>query len=266
MREMRRRLRAYFLRQRAAVLIAVDALGKERGYWCLKSWLDNALPDLFEQNELLVAVAEPMIKDGLHLGGAQIAAEIDGVNPFALDDQYYAELLPYRMEKIKGINATTVAKLQEQFKTATEAGETLHEIKDRVKATFKEASEVRANAIARTETAASVNQGRKASMQLSGVTGKAWRDAGDAETRDTHAIAGAEYRDGIPIDQMFVVGGYPMDHPSDPAGPAHEVVNCRCVMLPVILGRTNGDLIQRYRDYGFESWKPRRELALANVE
>ena len=59
---------------------------------------------------------------------------------------------------------------------------------------------------------------------------KEWLSRGDAQVRPTHNTADATYSgDGaIPLDEQFIVGGAPMFHPRDPAGPAKEVVNCRC--------------------------------------
>lgn len=61
---------------------------------------------------------------------------------------------------------------------------------------------------------------------------KAWLSAGDDRVRDDHQAADDDYSDNpIPLDQPFIVGGYPMDHPGDPSGPPEEVINCRCTVV-----------------------------------
>ena len=60
---------------------------------------------------------------------------------------------------------------------------------------------------------------------------KQWIPVVDKHTRTSHAaMAGS---DPIPVKKSYVVGGFPLMYPVDPSGKAHEVVNCRCVSVPV---------------------------------
>lgn len=54
---------------------------------------------------------------------------------------------------------------------------------------------------------------------------KIWTTVGDQHVRRTHSAADGQRR---PIEDPFVVGGYMLDHPRDPAGPVEETINCRC--------------------------------------
>lgn len=55
-----------------------------------------------------------------------------------------------------------------------------------------------------------------------------WLATEDDRTRPTHrAVDGQTTPFGMP----FTVGGFPMLYPGDPAGPASEVINCRCTAL-----------------------------------
>lgn len=85
----------------------------------------------------------------------------------------------------------------------------------------------RANTIARTEIGAVMGDYRLAIMQAEGVEKKRWSSAHDAHTRPTHAAADAE--GAIPLAQAFAANS--LQRPHDPDGPAHEVCNCRCVLL-----------------------------------
>ena len=55
-------------------------------------------------------------------------------------------------------------------------------------------------------------------------------------TRPTHIEAGQNYSESqpIPVNESFMVGGYPALYPRDPSLPAEEVVNCRCRSVPIV--------------------------------
>jgi len=88
----------------------------------------------------------------------------------------------------------------------------------------------RAATIARTEThsaASFANHEQHRAFEAPAMM-KQWVASNDERTRPAHrAVSGTE----IPMDEAFVVGGKRMQHPSDPAGGASEVINCRCVLV-----------------------------------
>lgn len=97
-------------------------------------------------------------------------------------------------------------------------------------------SRTNAARIARTEmhTAASIGAdeaARSTGLQLI----KEWAAAEDRRTRMSHAIADGQE---VPLDEPFQVGLAKLMVPGDPAGPAREIINCRCTVLhhPVIGG------------------------------
>ena len=59
---------------------------------------------------------------------------------------------------------------------------------------------------------------------------KEWIASFDDRTRSSHSEAGAS--DPVDYNQPFMVGGSFMMFPGDPAGPAAEVINCRCSVAP----------------------------------
>lgn len=99
----------------------------------------------------------------------------------------------------------------------------------------------RAITVARTETLAAVNAGIFRSAQLDAEARgdvapfKVWLATDDARTRATHVLADKQR---TLLDSPFQVGGAPLLFPGDPRGPAQEVINCRCTVLPVVLGET----------------------------
>ena len=60
---------------------------------------------------------------------------------------------------------------------------------------------------------------------------KQWLTAIDGRERPDHAAADGQT---VPHDQPFNVGGARLMFPNDPAGPAEQVINCRCTMITVL--------------------------------
>jgi len=71
-----------------------------------------------------------------------------------------------------------------------------------------------------------------------GPVEKYWISTGDDRTRETHREAGGQVR---AFADPFLIGGSEMLYPHDPAGPAREVVNCRCVVGYLYPGMTRPD-------------------------
>lgn len=99
----------------------------------------------------------------------------------------------------------------------------------------------RAMTVARTETIGAVNAGvyRGAVLEAQErgdlAPAKVWISTEDKRTRPTHVAADKQR---TLLESPFRVGGAPLLFPGDPRGPAAEVINCRCSMLPVVLGET----------------------------
>lgn len=87
--------------------------------------------------------------------------------------------------------------------------------------------------IARTETLGAFNGGTymgAAAYEL--ATGetryKQWWSTSDDRVRSSHWAAHMQVAE---LHNDFMVGGFRLDHPGDPTGPAHEIINCRCTIL-----------------------------------
>jgi len=99
----------------------------------------------------------------------------------------------------------------------------------------------RARVVARTETIGAVNAGVFRAAQLDAqdrgdpAPFKVWLSTVDGRTRPTHVEADGQR---TLLDSPFDVGGAALLFPGDPRGPAQEVINCRCSLLPVVLGET----------------------------
>jgi uncharacterized protein with gpF-like domain len=87
-------------------------------------------------------------------------------------------------------------------------------------------SKARAGVIARTETHGAANYGALGAAKETGLDlRKIWIAAEDERTREDHAQANGQT---VGIDDAFDVGGSSLMYPGDPAGPAGQVINCRC--------------------------------------
>ena len=127
-----------------------------------------------------------------------------------------------RMVKLFASDAgATIGDLQQVI------AELLPPLREEVKDVFK-ARASRALTVARTETAHASNTARFVSMQKAGVRRHQWLTSNDPQVRDSHAA----------IDGQIVEVGAPfangLRHPSEPGGPAAEVINCRCLTRPII--------------------------------
>lgn len=99
----------------------------------------------------------------------------------------------------------------------------------------------RARVVARTETMGAVNAGVFRSAQLDAEARgdvapfKVWLATDDTRTRPTHRAADQQR---TLLSEPFQVGTANLMFPGDPRGPAAEVLQCRCTMLPLVLGET----------------------------
>jgi Phage Mu protein F like protein len=123
-------------------------------------------------------------------------------------------------------------------------GESIPEISDRIdvvlSATETEWWPNRATVVARTETIGALNAGRVDSFvavaeELDEPFEQMWLATDDMRTRPTHRAADGQR---VPLGQPFTIGEASLMHPGDPAGPAKEVIQCRCTTLLLKPGET----------------------------
>lgn len=99
----------------------------------------------------------------------------------------------------------------------------------------------RARTVARTETMGATNGGAYRSAVLDAeergdpAPFKLWLSTEDTRTRPTHVAADQQR---TLLSEPFRVGTSALLFPGDPRGTAAEVINCRCTMLPIVLGET----------------------------
>lgn len=134
--------------------------------------------------------------------------------------------------KIAGITATTIERIKQVITDAIALNLSRREQAKYIEETLADPAfnRKRALVIARTESTTAANFGIQLGAESSDyVTEKIWIATLDKRTRHSHRVAGMS--PAIRPQDSFNVGGVLMLYPGDPAAPADEVVNCRCVLL-----------------------------------
>lgn len=126
-----------------------------------------------------------------------------------------------------------------QMSTGVNLGESVPKLAARVQETLSttgtERWENRAVVVARTAAIGALNAGRADAFEavaeeIGEPLEKVWLATDDARTRPEHALADGQ---SVPVGSSFIVGGFELDFPGDPTGPAHLTIQCRCSMLLV---------------------------------
>jgi len=227
---MRLAMQLYFTQQRRIVEANLDKL---KAYTPITRDLlaDYLLFPMAREQERLGEAARPLIEQALQAGatfGSAGLGELDFevLNPLVL------EAARQRVAFFsKRINEETARALTEQIRQGLQAGEDMLRIAERITEVYDQAVGFRSLRIARTEVISASNRGVLAAYEAGGAQSKQWVTAGDEHVRETHQAAEGQVRG---VHEPFVVGAALLDHPGDPKGPAKEIVNCRCTMIPVM--------------------------------
>lgn len=147
-----------------------------------------------------------------------------------------------RENKLRGAAERVWEAVRGAIETGLTEGESIDAIALRVRKKFNGIDETRARTIAHTETTFAYEAGRDMVFQQAGVQWTEWVTAQDGRERETHRATNGQRREvGDPFDVgevlaadgSIIAAGTPMAYPGDPAGPAEEVINCRCVRIAI---------------------------------
>lgn len=138
------------------------------------------------------------------------------------------------------VSITTEKHIRDSLLRGIEDGESIREIRDRIRLNFSHAEAVRARRIAQTEVIGASNGAAHLAYNQAGVEKKEWISSRDDKVRDTHVqleLDTAEDLGGepIPVNESFVLSdGDTLMYPGDSHGKAGNVINCRCTIAPVL--------------------------------
>lgn len=157
-------------------------------------------------------------------------------DPWTMPDAAALAFLRSRENLMKDVAAEVFADVNATLSEGLAAGESTAKLKERVRAAFNDATDTRAQTIAVTETGAAFGKARAEAMQGLGITHKQWLSAQDDRVRATHRRIDGQV---VRLEEPFRVprdgGGEDlMDHPCGDGGSAENVINCRCVHVPLM--------------------------------
>lgn len=135
-------------------------------------------------------------------------------------------------ERIKGmVDGTTRDNLRSELVTGIQAGESSADIAKRVESVFAEATDARANTIARTEVLRASNWATTEAQKVSGVVAsRKWVATPDSRTREEHRALNGQVRG---VNELFTIDGQSGPYPGGFSDPAMSI-NCRCTTVAVI--------------------------------
>jgi len=197
--------------------------------------------------KLIRPLYELSLKDGAEMAAEQVGTSSFIFNPL---DKAFLAYMEMRVTKIpKGMVETIKDQLRDVLTQGITAGEGVNELAERVKGVYNMASG-RTLTIARTESASSINAGRFIQLEKEGVQKHEWITALDEAVRDSHkALEGSIATLGEEFDfggKGGFSGSSGLKYPGDMEGEPGEVINCRCVTLPIIT--TKDDEIKTLRE------------------
>jgi len=214
------------------LMAILDELGRDIIKWGQSSDIivrvSNKIEDLrLSLNNLSIDMESTAIASGISRGGKLQLTTFTQVDPIML-----RALQDYRAFLIKGFTDEMTTKLTGIIRRAFLSGKGVEETAREVSSTFDRLSQ-KAVITVRMEFARIVNMAAQAKMDEIGLTNpglsKMWITA-MINSRDAHIRAHGQV---VPYNQPYHVGGELLMYPLDPAGSAANVINCRCISIPV---------------------------------
>ncbi len=181
-----------------------------------------------KENDELIKYVMPYLYSGIKEGvslGESILGRLEGIDNEILE-QKIKSYLALRGKKITKINETIRTQIMVEIDKGTQQGESIQQISDRIRGIYNMAAN-RSRTIARTETTGALNGGSLLYYEEAGAKYKKWSTAGDEAVRPSHMMIHGEI---VKNEARFSNG---LDFPGG-EGPPEEVINCRCIILPVI--------------------------------
>lgn len=144
-----------------------------------------------------------------------------------LDNHYVRRAVEARVRRIMSSTEARARQVADTILNLDASGADLDAIVDAVKGTMDQRL-IWAATTARTETTGLVNSSALATAAAAGIDTKEWLSSRDEKVRHTHTHLGGGDGQTAPLGAPFIIGGFPLMYPGDPAGPPQECINCRC--------------------------------------
>jgi hypothetical protein len=193
------------------------------------------------KNKLAVKVGK-LIRNAYALGGAQSMQEAADAaaggasdakaSPFIIDAPAVVEKMQSRVVKLTSVDDTLRQRVGQRVADGLSQQQTVDEIAESIRTEFNFAS-TRARTIARTETAAAVEEARQEGRSQAGVPLKSWLWSSKETGRPLHQRTESEtVAAPIANDAEFQIAGTSVRclHPRGTGEPEHDI-NCGCTTL-----------------------------------
>ena len=186
-------------------------------------------------SSLYASIGSRHIGDAYADAGRQLANEFQ-LGPFSPNSQTERAFVTDRTKFWSTtVNTETAAQLSAEMAAGVQAGESVSALQLRVGKVFSFADSVRSERIARTEVRAAQSAGQLGFIEQHGqIERKQWIAALDERTRGEHSSAHGQIR---PKADSFNVGGEFLPAPGI-GGSGWNVINCRCVVVPILVGQS----------------------------
>lgn len=213
---MKKKIERFFFNQRAKILKHLEGKKELKAVDIGINW--GAEEDEFAK--LMRQFLESGIDEGFDQG--QIVSSIDVPNE-ALDS-VKSSFLAFRTDKTREIIRRWGSDIIDLVNNSISQGETINELAMKIRTKYNIASS-KAKMIARTESTGSINGGSEIYYREAGFSRKQWITARDEHVRESHKRLHGKI---VGLNEKFSNG---LDYPGG-EGPAEEVINCRCSILP----------------------------------
>lgn len=176
---------------------------------------------------LLEERTQPLYLRILNAAADGLATELGSPIDLPAEDPDVLEFFARKQVKVRHINGTIRQALRSTLIEGLSGSESGEMLQTRVRGVFNAAAS-RTFTIARTEVAQTTNGARHLAFEEAGISLHRWITARDPVVRETHqAIDGVV----VPVGTPFPNG---LRHPSDMEGAPQEIINCRCIVAPVL--------------------------------
>lgn len=199
-------------------------------------WLDFIIYNQQEFANRIARSTRPEYDNIATLAVDDAANDLGGVFAFDLADPRMLEFLADKQSDIVNVSRGVHEQVRQELLEGLSAGENMADLQTRVGRAFNFlASPVRTLRIARTETAQTLNGTRDRIFRAEGIEKAAWVTAGGENVRPAHVLFGRQAPKELGFNYLTLTGETGvLEFPSDPRGPAGEVINCRCIHLPIV--------------------------------
>ena len=214
-----KKLTGYFLALQKEQIKLVEGLGESKGI--TKGIEDEYLFDLDKWSDKLQENSLPYHETAFEDSFDFLEKEIGGFVEFSNGSAAVKKALKKKNILVRGITKRLRKRLRSELVEGVEANETTAQLQSRIR---NEIGISRRSSldIARTEVAQASGMAREEAMQVEGLE-KEWITSGDKLVRSSHTkFQGLGQK---PLKFEYDSG---LKYPSDPSGPANEVINCRC--------------------------------------